>query len=282
MSFRILIPKNLNRILNATIILIALFLCGVLVKKSFFDRAASYDYGLAPHAKLTIDGIDWTKTDRTILVALGTDCKYCTESAPFYRRIVQGLADQANVRFIAVFSKKESGAEEYLKELGVSVSEFRYVSLASLGIRKVPTLAILDRNGIVTDMWVAKLPPRIESEIMQKLNLKDTRPRADWMIDEKTLRIRMANREPIILLDVRGRAPFGVSHKDKAINIPLDELGVRAINELRTADTVVLYGDDNADTDMAYRILDEQGFTSILTLARDLPQEREPPSKQSP
>jgi rhodanese-related sulfurtransferase len=275
MPSKIFLPKNLNRILSVAIALVTLFLVGVLVKKFFWDRSPRYDYALAPNSKLSIDGIDWAKTDRTILLALGTDCKYCTESAQFYRRLIQGSANQPDIRFIALFPKKEIGAENYLKQLGIPVSEIRYVSLASLGITKVPTVAVLDRNGTVTDMWIAKLPPRVESEIMQRLHLQDSRSKADWLIDEKTLRSRMAGGEDLTLLDLRDRTTFDRGHLDKAINIPLDELQVRAINELSATGTVILYGDDETDTDLAYRILDEDGFTRILFLARDSSQRRE-------
>lgn len=282
MRFPVLSPENVKRVLNVVIVLVALFLCGLVAKILLFDRPANYDYAIAPHAKLSIDGVDWTKTDRTILVALGKGCKYCTESAQFYHRLVQSLADHTNVRFVAVFSEKETDAEDYLSSLGISGSEFRYVSLRSIGIRNLPTLAILDRNGIVNEIWIGKLPPRTETEIMRKLGLTDPRPVSDWLIDENRLRLLIASHEPLVILDVRDRALFTLGHKDGAKNIPLDELDVRATNELIAEDTVVLVADEDDQSNIGYRILDEHGFTKILTLDRDSPRQGEPPPKRSP
>ena len=272
------VPSTLNRLLNAAIIVAAVFLLGVLAKKLFWDQPPDHNYRIATNARLAIKDVDWTKTDRTLLIALGKECKYCAESARFYRRLVQALADKDDTRMIALFSEKEVGGEAYLKELGISVSDLSYVSLSSVGIKELPTLAIVDRNGTVIDMWVGRLPPRIESAVMHKLNLTETRPLSEWLIEERTMRLRLAKKEPIVLLDVRDRAAFALEHKTAARNIPLDELKVRAINELPAAHTVVLDGENDSATDMAYTVLEGQGFADILILARNtLPQPGQPP-----
>src|SRR6185295_15652571 len=103
---------------------------------------------------LVIKGINWADSERTVLVALGKECKYCSESAEFYRRLAAGITSQTNTRLIALFSENESEGEAYLKQLEVPIRELRYVSLSSLGIKSIPTVAILDRNGVVTDLWV--------------------------------------------------------------------------------------------------------------------------------
>jgi rhodanese-related sulfurtransferase len=185
--------------------------------------------------------------------------------------------NQGNMRFIALFSVKETGGEAYLSELSLPVRELRYVSLPSLGIKNVPTLAILDRNGVVTDMWVGKLSPGKESDVMNKLNLKNTRSPDEWSIDEAEFSLRIANHDSIVLLDVRDRAVFAQKHKDGARNIPLDELPVRAVNELPASQTIVVYGSDQSEADLAYSILDTHGFDKVLILIPDAAQpEKEP------
>ena len=67
-----------------------------------------------------------------------------------------------------------------------------------------------------------------------------------------------------MLLDIRERVPYAMKHKDGARNIPLDELPVRAQNELPLDHTIVIYGNDRSEIDLAYSILDSQGFANIL------------------
>ena len=265
--------NKLKLALNVAIVLAVFVLGAVLVKRSYFVQPGEYDYKLAPDARLKIAGVDWAKTDRTLLIAMRKDCRYCSESAPFYRRLVPELTKQGNVNVIALFPEGENGGDAYINDLGIPITQSKSVSLSSLGIKITPTLVVVDRNGVVTQMWVGKLPPRTESVVMQRLNVNDPRPETDWLIDQNTLRTRIAKHEPMVLLDVRDRPAFSFKHEEGAKNIPLDELRVRAANELALSDTVVLYGDDS-ETDIAYTILDTQGFSKIAILAPELKQSK--------
>lgn len=247
--------KMTIRILNIAILFVALALSALLVKTFLFQPAKNPNYRIAANASLTINGINWADADRTVLLALEKECKYCSESAEFYRRLAAGVASQSNLRLIAVFSEKASAAEEYLQQLEVPIRELRNVSLPSLGITSVPTLAILDQNGIVTDMWVGKLSPLEEKDLMSKLRLEDTRSPDEWSIDEAALARKVANKELLVLLDIRERAVYALNHRDGAKNIPLDELPVRAQNELPLDHTIVIYGNDLPTADLPRRLI---------------------------
>lgn len=257
------------RILNIVILLVALVLSALLVRKFFFQPAQNPNYRLTTNATLRINGINWADSERTVLLALSKECKYCSESAEFYRRLAAGIASQTNTRLLAVFSEKESEAEAYLRQLEIPIRDLRYVSLSSLGIRSVPTLAILDRNGVVTDMWVGKFSPLEEKDLMSKLRLEDTRSPDEWSIDEADLERKVANKEPLVLLDIRERAAYAINHRDGAKNIPLDELPVRAQNELPLDHPIVIYGNDASEVDLAYSILDAQGFAHVFILVQN-------------
>jgi rhodanese-related sulfurtransferase len=258
------------RILNIAILIVALVLSGLLVRKFFFSATPS-NHRLTTNAALRIKGINWADSDRTVLLALSKECKYCSGSAEFYRRLATGIARQPRTRLLAVFSEKESEAENYLKQLEVPIRELRYVSFSSLGIRSVPTLAIVDRNGVVTDMWAGKLAPFAEKSLLSKLSLEDTRSPDEWSISETSLERKLTNKEQLVLLDIRDRAASAKDRRDEARNIPLDELPVRAQNELPLDQTIVIYGKDSSELDLAYSILETQGFTHILILVSNAP-----------
>ena len=258
------------RVLNIAILLVALVLSAVLVRKFFFQPAQQNpNYRLTTNATLRINGINWADSERTVLLALSKECEYCSSSAEFYRRLAAGISNQSSTRLLAVFSEKESsGAEAYLKQLEVPIRELRYASLSGLGITSVPTLAILDRNGVVTDMWVGKFSPLEEKDLMARLNLEDTRSPDEWSITEANLERKIANKEQLVLLDIRERAAFAVNHRDGARNIPMDELRVRAQNELPADQTIVIFASDPSEADFAYSILDGQGFTRVFVLVQ--------------
>jgi rhodanese-related sulfurtransferase len=77
---------------------------------------------------------------------------------------------------------------------------------------------------------------------------------------------RTGRGEKLVVLDLRERAAFAQAHRPGAINIPLDELQVRAINELLPADTIVLSEHDGVAAEAAYTVLGNQGFTRVFIL----------------
>ena len=106
---------------------------------------------------------------------------------------------------------------------------------------------------------------------MSKLGLADTRSPDEWSITEANLERKLANKEQFVLVDVRDRAAYTTNHKDGARNIPLDKLPVRAPNELPMDDSIVIYSNDPSESDLAYSILETQGFAHILLLVQDAP-----------
>lgn len=74
--------------------------------------------------------------------------------------------------------------------------------------------------------------------------------------------------QPLIMLDVRERAAFVQRHIKPAINIPVDELEVRAVNELSPSDLIVAYCgcEDDGDSKVARKILYAQGFRRVVIL----------------
>ncbi|HKN83582.1 MAG TPA: rhodanese-like domain-containing protein [Pyrinomonadaceae bacterium] len=150
--------------------------------------------------------------------------------------------------------------------MGIAIEESHQAHLSSYGIKNVPTLALLDRNGVVNNVWVGKLPPKTESEVMQTLGMQDTRPTEDWLVNQHEIERRRNQGEKLIVVDLRDRNVYALNHLPNTMNIPLDELNARAKNELPQDATVVLYSDDNAVADRSYRILSRQDFPRVLIL----------------
>ena len=253
---------SLRRLLNVCLVIALLGLGAVLVVRYTDDRPPI----LSPTSKISIPGIDLAKTPQTLLLAVSKDCEYCTASARFYRWLDEGLSGRTDIRIVALFPDSNTDGQWYLKSLGLRISEARQTALPALGIRDVPTLALVDAHGIVKNVWIGQLPPKKETEIMQALAIPNPRPPTDWVIAASEFRRRLERGENMLLVDLRPRDAYTRNHLPEAKNIPFDELHARAKNELSPERTVVLYSDDDAIADMSYMTLSRQNFPKVLIL----------------
>jgi hypothetical protein len=74
-----------------------------------------------------------------------------------------------NVKLIAVVPHSSAEGREYLNGLSVPITEVRQTSFDSIGVTGTPTLILLDDQGAVAEVWVGKLSPEKESEVLGRL-----------------------------------------------------------------------------------------------------------------
>jgi thioredoxin-related protein len=102
---------------------------------------------MAAGTRIVLPTEDWRLHKQTLLLVLSTQCKYCTASAPFYRRLAAEAADKTDLVVIAAQSPNET--REYLHRLGVSVHDVRQILPDSIEINATPSLVLIDSQGIV-------------------------------------------------------------------------------------------------------------------------------------
>jgi thiol-disulfide isomerase/thioredoxin len=165
------IAKRIELLANVAIIVVALLLGGVLVKRYLLPQAQSppAQAQIQPGTKLSVPGVEWGKSERTLLMVLSTSCHFCTESAPFYRRLAQEKARNGKVSLVAVLPQSASDSQKYLNDLGVTVDDTRQAALADVQVRATPTLILADQTGSVVESWVGKLPDKQEGEVLKRL-----------------------------------------------------------------------------------------------------------------
>src|SRR6185369_17657193 len=94
--------KRAELLANIAIVIVAILLSVVLVKRFFLESsqppspAAANE--IAPGQRISLEGIDWAKRRHTVLLVLQRGCRYCTESAPFYQRLITETANRTNVK----------------------------------------------------------------------------------------------------------------------------------------------------------------------------------------
>lgn len=168
--------KKTELFANIAIIVVALLLSGVLVKRYFFDGneaapAQAADPRIPAGTKAALSGVDWAKNGETLVLVLSRDCRYCTQSAPFYQRLTRAAAGRPGLHLLAVLPQEVEVGKSYLNELGVAVSDVRQASPSMTGAGVTPTLILVDSNGIVKNSWVGQLATPEENEVLSQLAL---------------------------------------------------------------------------------------------------------------
>ena len=162
------LARKIEIFANVAIIVAAALLSVVLIQKYFLKKPAepADTKSISVGQKLNVPNVSWDNSQQTVLMCLSTQCHFCTESAAFYQQLKQ---QHPNARFVAVFPQPVQEAGDYLKRLGLSVTEIKQASSESVGISGTPTIILANDKGIVTDLWEGKLTPERENEVLSKV-----------------------------------------------------------------------------------------------------------------
>jgi thiol-disulfide isomerase/thioredoxin len=165
------LTKGLEVSANVAIIIVAVLLGVVLVRQQLLGgaqpRASASQPGVAADsgAKLMLPGVDWAESKKTLVLAVSSTCHFCTESAPFYQRLVK----EGGVRLIAVVPQDAAEGRAYLDRLNVPIGDVRQMPLGAIGVEGTPTLMLVDDKGVILNSWVGKLPTSTEDEVLSKI-----------------------------------------------------------------------------------------------------------------
>jgi hypothetical protein len=162
------LSKKIEVVANVAIIVVAILLGVVLVRTYLRQHnnpgKPSEASPIAAGTHLSMAGVDWKTNQRTLVLALSTQCHFCTESAPFYKQI--STQRGTGLRLLAVFPQPVSEGEDYLKKLGVPADEVQQLPLSALSVSATPTLILADGQGVVVKSWVGKLPGDKAAEVL--------------------------------------------------------------------------------------------------------------------
>lgn len=115
-------------------------------------------------------GYDWSSRQRTLVLALQTDCAYCEASIPFYKRLaVVANERRATHGMISVFPNSRTEVDDFLERIGLQVPAVATTTLSALGVSGTPTLILVDSTGTVLKTWIGQLARAGELEVTSAL-----------------------------------------------------------------------------------------------------------------
>jgi thioredoxin-related protein len=160
-------------VINILIVAVAILAAGLIAERFFSSpvrQSAKNEITPAVGTKINLPGVDWTQRSQTLVMALQKDCRFCTDSAPFYQKLVKSAVGK-DIRILAVLAQSREAGESYLNKLGISGVEIKSATPNELQVRGTPTLIVVNEKGEVTNVWTGSLPPEQEAEVFRQLKL---------------------------------------------------------------------------------------------------------------
>ena len=157
-----------NVAIIAVALLLGYFLLGRFTASPTEQKAQAGQNTIQPGTILPMKNVNWGKSERNLLMVLSTDCHFCTESMPFYQKLIERNAQGNSLRLIAALPQEVSDATKYLSEHRITVDEVVKANPGEAMVRGTPTLLFVNNDGVVLDIWAGKLTPEKENEVLTR------------------------------------------------------------------------------------------------------------------
>ena len=262
--------RTLNLVVNVALAVVSVAFV-YTVAKDYLPWGGGKPDIIEAGSELKLKDVDWGRQPETLVLVLSTTCHYCTESAPFYRRLTAALEQRPDVRVLAVFPQSVEEGRRYLASMAVPIKEVRQEEIKSIRVPLTPSLLTVNGAGRVVDIWTGRLDLKQEQAVFSGLKLKDkyqlaTEETGVTRVDFAELKRALAEKRPLLILDVEERDVFAAGHIPGAVNIPADELEARIGEELSQTDTIVVYSDSADLSQRATEIIGAEGFMRVSML----------------
>ncbi len=156
---------------NVAVLVVAMALLGTIVATRWWPGSgnAKLENGLQKGQVLAqLPSIDYRTTRQTLVTVVSTKCNYCTESLPFYRKLLEKQqAAQPATRVVAVFPNPKTEVEQYKHQNQLNLESVPALNYSTLGVTATPTLILVDSTGRVVNFWIGKLSEAEEQEVIE-------------------------------------------------------------------------------------------------------------------
>lgn len=180
---------------NIAVIVVALVIVGSLAR-SYFRSAPRVllERGLHKGAQLpSLPGIDFSKSQRTLLVALDPNCNSCSESLPLLQSLVNKLhLSNSNARMITLFQGVDEQTKRYAEASRLNVESIFGVDFNLLELSALPSVILVDAAGTILDFWIGK-PSGDTAEQMFKYLAIDLEKRIRNLGEAAVIRLPISN-----------------------------------------------------------------------------------------
>jgi hypothetical protein len=157
---------------NVAVVVAALVVVASFARSYFRPRPrVMLQGGLQKGAQLPqLPGLDFSKSRKTLLVAMDANCDSCRESLPFFSTLVDKLRGKpGDARLIAMFQGGEEQTRRYAEQSRLNTDTVFGVDFKLLDVSALPSIILIDSTGTVLDFWIGKLSKDSEEQILKHL-----------------------------------------------------------------------------------------------------------------
>lgn len=159
---------------NIAVIIAALVVSGVFILNYLRPndrRTRRLQAGFEKGQQLAqIPGIAYGEAPKTLLIALNTNCGFCTESIHFYNRLAEiQRASNSKTRIITIFPSTAKEIQQYAEQHRLGLNTMAAVDFRALNVAGTPTMILVDTNGRVIDFWIGKPSESTERQIIKQV-----------------------------------------------------------------------------------------------------------------
>jgi hypothetical protein len=163
------VNKTLERVSNVAVIVA----CAAFTAHYGFDfyrRQAVHRPTTAKAGDVLRDNTElgFKRARLTLLLVTRSGCHFCSESMPFYQRVVEA-SGAAGVRLVAATAEDVSANQAYLLEHGLRIESVVSTVKNEVQAPATPTLLLIRNDGRVVNSWVGKLSEAQEKEVLKTI-----------------------------------------------------------------------------------------------------------------
>lgn len=110
--------------------------------------------------------------DRALVLALSPGCGFCTQSMPFYKKLIDERNQKGSqVKVVAAVPAADAkeAEQKVLTDSGVQPDALVDLSFPDVKLAGTPTILLVDNQGKVLDVWVGKLQESGEKQVLRTL-----------------------------------------------------------------------------------------------------------------
>jgi len=123
-----------------------------------------------------VSKVDYRSSEQTLLIALNTNCSYCRESLPLYRKLEEVQHEgNKSTRILALFPNSEEEVARYTEANQLKLDTVANVDFRPLLISGTPTMVLVNKSGEVKNFWLGKLADPEEDEFLRSLIAENRR-----------------------------------------------------------------------------------------------------------
>ena len=141
---------------------------GILIEQRFFSAPDEEPPGLRNMVgrEVKLPGADWNAAPVSVLLEISSTCRFCNESMPFYRQLMAARqAAAAKVPVIVASRDAVAVIRKHLADEQVDVDKVLHSRLDDFA-PVTPTVYVVDAKGVVRRMFIGKLDPSGEKELL--------------------------------------------------------------------------------------------------------------------